>query len=292
MAIPTSNAAFAGQQWLDVNYADDAKVYHNLDIYLPPVEKPVYKAIIVIYGSAWRYNKAKLSGFQNLGKPLLDAGFAVVAINHRSSADAAWPAQLHDVKAAVRFIRANATNYNIDASFIGITGYSSGGHLAAVAAVTNGLNTYTVGSTTIDIEGSVGNYTAESSEVNAVVDWFGPTDFSRFKDCITTNDHNSPEADLIRGNPADNPDMLALLSPLTYVTKNAPQLLLIHGDADAVVPHCQSLFFAEKLKDLNLLDELVIVPNGEHGPLTFNRATFKKMTDFFVKSAEENQISG
>ncbi len=285
MTISASNAPHTGKQWLDVNYADDNKTYHNLDIYLPPSEKSTYTPIIVIYGSAWRHNKAKKFGFEILGKPLLDAGFAVIAINHRSSADAAWPAQLHDVKAAVRFVRANADAYGIDASFVGITGYSSGGHLASVAAVTNGLSTYTVGSTTINIEGNIGNYTNTSSKVNAVTDWFGPTDFTRFKNCNTTNNATSPEAELIRGNPADNPDMLALLSPLTYIANNAPQFLIIHGDADAVVPHCQSLFFAEKLKEHSLLDELIIVQGGEHGPLTFNRATFTKMADFFVKSA-------
>ncbi|PJJ83440.1 alpha/beta hydrolase [Mucilaginibacter auburnensis] len=284
-AISTSNTKSISKQWLDINYADDGKAYHKLDIYLPESAKTVYKPVIVIYGSAWRHNNAKKFGFETLGQPLLDAGFAVISINHRSSADAAWPAQLHDVKAAVRFIRANAHFYNIDTSFIGITGYSSGGHLASVAAVTNGLHKYTVGSATIDVEGSIGNYANAGSAVNAVVDWFAPTDFTRFKDCNTTNGATSPEAALINGDPASNLDMLALLSPLTYVTHNAPHFLLIHGDADELVPHCQSLFFAEKLKKHNLLDELIIVPNGQHGPVTFNHLTFKKMADFFIKSA-------
>jgi len=75
----------AGKQWIDVNYANDDKVYHNLDIHLPNVEKPSYKAIIVIYGSAWYADNAKQMGYQSLGKPLIESGFAVISINHRSS---------------------------------------------------------------------------------------------------------------------------------------------------------------------------------------------------------------
>src|SRR5690554_4322685 len=121
------------RQWLNLNYAGDEKEYHNLDIHLPTIVKPAYKAIIVIYGSAWFGNNMKQFAFEALGKPLLESGFAVIAINHRSSSDAPYPAQINDVKAAVRFLRAHADDYHIDASFIGITGFSSGGHLASLA---------------------------------------------------------------------------------------------------------------------------------------------------------------
>ena len=281
----TANAQNSNKQWLDVNYANDDKAYHNMDIHLPQVAKPAYKAIIVIYGSAWFANNMKQMGFQSLGQPLLDAGFAVVAINHRSSADAAYPAQINDVKAAIRFVRANAKKYNIDASFIGITGFSSGGHLASLAGTTNGVKQHTVGKVTVNIEGNLGSFNTTSSAVSAVVDWFGPVDFTRFKDCKAPNDDKSPEAALIKGNPADNLDMLALISPFTFIDKSDPKFLVIHGDADTVVPYCQSQFFADALKAKGLLDELIIVPKGQHGPVTFNSCTFKKMADFFVKSA-------
>src|SRR5690606_32303406 len=196
-----------GKQWLDLNYANDNHVYHNLDIRLPNIDKPKYKAIIVIYGSAWFANNMKQMGFQAIGQPLLDSGFAVISINHRSSGDAMYPAQINDVKAAIRFIRANADTYNIDASFIGITGFSSGGHLASLAGTTNGVKTFTVGEKTVDIEGDLGNYTPVSSDVDAVVDWFGPIDFARMENCTTTTHDKSPEAALIKGNPADNLEM-------------------------------------------------------------------------------------
>lgn len=274
-----------GKQWLDLNYANDNHVYHNLDIRLPNVDKPKYKAIIVIYGSAWFANNMKQMGFQAIGQPLLDSGFAVISINHRSSGDAMYPAQINDVKAAIRFIRANADTYNIDASFIGITGFSSGGHLASLAGTTNGVKTFTVGEKTVDIEGDLGNYAHVSSDVDAVVDWFGPIDFTRMENCTTTKDDKSPEAALIKGNPADNLDMLALINPMTFLDEKDPRFLVIHGEADNVVPHCQSVFFSEMLKEKGLLNEFISVAEGQHGPVTFNEDTFKKMTDFFLMKA-------
>jgi acetyl esterase/lipase len=122
----------AGQQssksWTDLNYAGDDKQYHCLDIFLPETIKPSYPAIVVIYGSAWFGNNGKESAFRIYGKSLLESGFAVITVNHRSSRDSVFPAQINDIKAAIRFIRANAGSYQIDSKFIGVTGFSSGGH--------------------------------------------------------------------------------------------------------------------------------------------------------------------
>jgi acetyl esterase/lipase len=291
MAVFSLASCFAqnpDRQWLDVNYATDSQAYHNLDIHLPDAEQPAYKAIIVIYGSAWFANNLKNAAFEALGKQVLESGFAVIAINHRSSFDAAYPAQINDVKAAIRFIRANADQYKIDASFIGITGYSSGGHLASLAGTTNGVKEFTVGQKTIDIEGNVGNHASVSSSVNAVVDWFGPIDLASMKECSKPNEGQSPEAALIKGEPKDNLDMIALLNPITYIDETDPSFLVIHGEADNVVPHCQSEFFAEALKEKELLIDFITVPDGQHGPITFNESTLNKMADFFVKEAENN----
>ncbi len=98
----------SSKSWKDVNYAGDDKTYHLLDIYLPLVEKTSYPVVIVIYGSAWLSNNLKGTDLNTLGKALLDAGFAVVMPNHRSSSDAKFPAQINDIKAVVRFVRGNA----------------------------------------------------------------------------------------------------------------------------------------------------------------------------------------
>jgi acetyl esterase/lipase len=262
----------------DVNYAGDNLEAHRLDIYLPKTGQKSYKTVIAIYGSAWFSNNMKGITYFSLGKPLIDAGFAVVCLNHRSSGDAKFPAQIHDVKGAIRFIRANAKKYNLDASFIGITGFSSGGHLSSLAGVTNGEK---------DLEGEVGGNLKVSSEVSAVVDWFGPVDMSRMHNCDGVNDEKSPEAALIGGAPKDNPEKINAISPVKYVAnaKKLPKFLVIHGDADNVVPHCQSKFFSEELQKRGVLKEFITVPNGQHGPVTFNEDTYKKMTDFFKEEA-------
>ena len=231
----------------------------------------------------------KQFAFDALGKPLLESGFAVIAINHRASSDAPYPAQINDVKAAIRFIRANADQYLIDASFIGITGFSSGGHLASLAGTTNGVKEYRINNTTVDIEGSVGSDTSSSSAVNAIVDWFGPIDMALMDDCKGPKKGDSPEAALIRGDPADNLDLIALLNPITFIDEEDPRFLVIHGEADNVVPHCQSELFAKALLEKGLLSEFITVPGGQHGPVTFNDHTFQKMTDFLLKEA--NQIN-
>lgn len=285
--IPEKNDEEVVNQWFNLNYADDGKEYHMLDIHLPATEKASYKAIIVIYGSAWFGNNLKQAAFDVYGKALMDAGFAVITINHRASTEAKYPAQINDVKAAIRFVRGNAAKYRIDASFIGITGYSSGGHLSSLAGTTNNVKTFTVGQKTVDIEGNIGNYTSASSSVNAVVDWFGPIDMTRMEGCTKPKGADSPEAVLINGNPADNLDMLALLSPMTFIDKDDPQFLVIHGDADNVVPYCQSEFFSKSLNDSGLLNEFIAVPGGQHGPVTFNGNTIKKMVDFFIMEAKK-----
>ena len=157
------------QQWKDVNYAGDDQAYHTCDIYLPKQEKASYPVVIHIYGSAWFSNNSK--GAADLGtivKALLDAGYAVVCPNHRSSGDAKWPAQIHDIRAVIRFVRGEAAKYKFDTSFIATSGFSSGGHLASTAATTSGIKQTKVGTVDIDLEGSLGNFTNESSTAVAI----------------------------------------------------------------------------------------------------------------------------
>lgn len=268
----------------DLNYGADGKEYHNLDLYIPEDGKAKHKLIIVIYGSAWFGNNLKVPGYMSVGKALTDAGYAVASINHRSSGDAKFPAQINDVKGAIRYLKANAEKLGIDTTFVGITGYSSGGHLSSMAGVTNGIKTHTVGKTTIDIEGNVGGNLNYSSDVDAVVDWFGPVDMSRMENCSTVKDAKSPEAALIGGAPADNLDMVELVSPISYVSEGSgTPFLVIHGTTDNVVPYCQSVYFSDELAKAGKLEKLIAVENGQHGPVTFNPTTFKAMVEFFDK---------
>jgi len=267
---PSKASIVSSMHWLDVDYVGDGFIGHRLDIHLPASGQAPFPIVIAIYGSAFFSNSSKANVFnEGWGQKLLENGFAVVSINHRSSHDAIFPAQIQDVKAAIRFVRASSQQFSLDNSFIGITGWSSGGHLSALAGTTNAIKTRTINGLDIDIEGSLGNHTQTSSEVNAVVDWFGPTDFLIMDKCGSTMSHddvNSPESSLIGGAIQENKNKTALANPITYVNKSNPPFLIFHGDKDPLVPHCQSEKLFEKLQSAGVLSELVIIPGGLHGP--------------------------
>ena len=270
------------QEWKDVNYAGDNQAYHTCDIYLPQKEQASYPVVIHIYGSAWFSNNSK--GMADLGtivKVLLEAGYAVVCPNHRSSMDAKWPAQIHDIKAVIRFVRGEAQTYKFDTSFIATSGFSSGGHLSSVAATTSGTKQETVGTVDIDLEGQIGNYTSESSAVNAACDWSGPIDLTAM-DC---GEHmqmgeNSPEDVLLNAKLDKEPDKYLSLSATTYVDKNDPPLIIFHGEKDNVVPCCQGKKLFETLKAAGVKTEATFVPEGGHGMGMYAEENLQKMVNF------------
>ena len=275
--------------WLDIDYVGDGIIGHRMDIHLPYAGRGPYPVIIVVYGSAWFSNSAKGNVYKDeFGQHLLTNGFAVVSINHRSSKDSIFPAQIQDVKAAIRFIRANSSQFYLDNSFIGITGWSSGGHLAALAGSTNNTTTHSIGSIEINIEGNLGKFTATSSKVDAVVDWFGPTDFLIIDTCGSSFAHDdlkSPESSLIGGKIQENKDRCALANPITYVKKlnkeNIAPFMIFHGDKDLSVPHCQSEKLLEALKAKGVKSEILLVKGGAHGPGVMIHNNYLRMIQFF-----------
>jgi acetyl esterase/lipase len=279
------------KSWKDLNYANDSMIYHKLDIYLPKEQKTSYPVIISIYGSAWMSDRSKGADLSTLGKVLLDAGFAVVTPNHRSSFEAKFPAPMQDIKAAIRFVRANALKYQLDTSFVGVTGSSSGGNMAAMAGTSRNVKKYTLGNTTVDIEGSVGPNTKYSSSVDAVVDWFGPTNMLVMDSCGGTdfihNDAKSPASLYIGGPIQENKEKCLLASPTTYIDPTDPPFLIFHGDKDRVVPHCQSEILYNALQKAKVPSQFFLVPNGQHGPGTQIEPYLKMMVDFFVSESKK-----
>jgi len=275
----------SSKYWLDVDYVGDGIIGHRLDIHLPLTGPGPFPVVICIYGSAWRSNASKANAFKDrIGQRLLKEGYAVVAINHRSSGDAKFPAQIQDVKAAIRYVRANAARFGLNAASIGITGWSSGGHLATFAGVTNGLTKTTVSGIEVDVEGSLGPHVGTSSRVDAVVDWFGPTDFLIMDRCgssFSHDDANSPESMLVGGPIQANKDRCAVANPISYVRKETPPFLIIHGDKDPLVPFCQSEKLYEKMQQMGVPSRLVIVPGGEHGPGVMIDSYFDQAMAFF-----------
>ena len=266
--------------WKDLNYAGDGKSYHTLDIYSPTSSNNKSPLILTIYGSAWKSNRSKASKYikKSLIKPLIDAGFAVASINHRSSTDALFPAQIHDVKAAIRFLRGNASEYKIDPSFVGVTGSSSGGHLAAMAGTTSHNKS---------MDGNIGSFLNYDSHVNAVVDWFGPTDFLLMDICGSKMVHdavNSPESKLIGGAIQENKEKASAANPINYISSKTPPFLIIHGMVDLTVPYCQSKVLKMALERANIESELISVRDGGHGKNVFIDKYKVEMVNFFLKN--------
>lgn len=277
--------------WKDINYAGDSMIYHRLDIYLPKVERTSYPVVISIYGSAWMANNAKGADLSTIGNSLLNAGFAVVVPNHRASWEALFPAPMNDVKAAIRFIRANAGKYQIDTSFVGITGSSSGGNMAAMAGSSRFVKQKTLGNETVDMEGSVGAFNNSSSSVDAVVDWFGPTNMLKMDSCGGTdfihNDPKSPASLYIGGPIQENKERTLLASPITYIDKDDPPFLIFHGAKDRVVPYCQSEILFEALQKAGVPCQFYLVPDGQHGPGVQVEQYLKMMVDFFIAQSQK-----
>ena len=268
------------EKFVDLDYVGDDQVYHKLDIYLPKVEKESYPVVIHIYGSAWFSNNSK--GMADLGtivNALLDAGYAVVTPNHRSSMDAKFPAQIHDIKAVVRYVRGNAQQYKFDTSFIATSGFSSGAHLASLAATSNGV---------ANLEGSLGAYTAYSSLVDAACCWSGPTDLHYMSCGKEVDDWNHmPEETVMGFTFKGNEEAFKALNATTYIDPSDPPVVVFHGTADNVVPHCQGVHFYELLDKAGVDTELYLVEGGGHGMGMYASENLKAMTDFLERVRAE-----
>ena len=278
------------QVWKDVNYAGDDQAFHTCDIYLPKQEKATYPVVIHIYGSAWFSNSSK--GAADLGtivKALLNAGYAVVCPNHRSSMDAKWPAQLHDIRAVIRFVRGEAAKYHFDPSFVATSGFSSGGHLASIAATTSGQKQAKVGTVDIDLEGNVGLYSDYSSRVDAAVDWSGPIDLLHMDCGEGMKMEKSPEEVLLGVKKEDNPDRYKTLSPISYLDADDVPIIVFHGTVDNVVPFCQGEIFARALQDKGVKHEFYPVEGGGHGFNMYNEENLSRMLTFLNKAREAQE---
>jgi acetyl esterase/lipase len=243
----------------------------QLDLYLPAQTNRPTTLIIWIHGGAW------MAGSKNEPGPALQFlgdGYAVAQVGYRFSQEAVFPAQIFDCKAAVRWLRANARKYNLDPDRFVAWGSSAGGHLVALMGVTGGVT---------DLEGDV-NDLKESSRVQAVVDWFGPTDFLKIGDFESEIPHNaadSPESKLIGGAILENREKSARASPITYVSKSAPPFLIMHGDRDRTVPFNQSEILYEALKKAGVDATFVPMKGAGHG--FGGPAAIAPVRDFFKR---------
>lgn len=252
----------------DLEYVAGGHARNKLDLYLPAKADHPLPVIVWIHGGGWENG----SKDRPPAIPFVAQGYAVASINYRLSQDAIFPAQIEDCKAAIRWLRANAKKYNLDVSHIGVWGASAGGHLVALLGTSGGIK---------ELEGNGGN-PDQSSRVQCVVDFYGPTDFSKMGGWQDKPD--SPMAKLVGGPVREKQKLAAKANPVTYVSKDAPPFLIMHGDVDKTVPMNQSELLDEALRKAGVESSLIRVPgNGHGGPGFSNPENWKKIVDFFDK---------
>lgn len=276
------------EKFADVNYAGDGKGYHNMDIYLPKEKKDSYPVVIHTYGSAWSMNNYKGSADLNtICAALLKAGYAVVTPNHRSASDAIYPAQLHDLKAVLRFVRGNAAKYKFDTSFVAMSGFSSGGHLSSLVATTCGMTEGKSGSVTVDLVGSLGDFTSFGTCIDALSMWSAPTDIYTMNPIKNFMGSGTYEGAFIGAEREGNKDKWNVASSPYYVSDDDPPVILFHGTSDKTVNIEQSEEMYDSLQRHGVESEFVRVSGGDHGSANmYTEETLGKMVAFFDKARE------
>ena len=268
---PDADTSHVKRKYLDIPYADSSPS-QKLDVYLPDEGDGPFPAIVSIHGGAFiGCDKADLQVLPMLEG--LKRGYAVVAVNYRLSWEATFPALVHDAKAAVRWIRANARQYHLNPDRIAAWGGSAGGYLSSILGTSAGIP---------ELEDlSLGN-PGQPSNVQAVVDWFGPTDFLKMDEQLTASgmppiegtEHSgahSPESLLLGARITEIPAKVRAANPATYVRENAPPFLIQHGVNDPVVPVQQSMELAAKLRAVCGDDRVILdlIEGAEHGDPKF-----------------------
>jgi len=251
---------------LNIAYVPNGSERQKLDLYLPATGTNL-PLIVWIHGGAWMEgSKEKPPG---LG--FLRHGFALASINYRLSQDAIFPAQLMDCKAAIRWLRAHASENGIDPSRIGVWGASAGGHLVALLGTTGDVKEF-----------DAGENSGVSSRVQAVCDWFGPTDFTKDPEADTPD---SPIVRLLGGSIAKNIQKAQSANPISYITKDDPPFLIMHGEKDPVVPLAQSQLLADALQKAGVHVTLHVVPGAGHGGPEFRAPEEReRLFVFFLKN--------
>ena len=260
----------------DLVYAEVDGKPLEIDIYMPSDREASKRPPLVIWmhGGSWMFGTHHDCRIDWLA----EEGFAVASIAYRTSLEAKWPAQIHDTKAAIRWLRENEDRFGYDSSRIAAAGMSSGGHLALMLGMTNGEGDY---------EGIVGESFFTSSDINAVISYYGPTDLSPIAEETTiANWPGHPVRMLLGAAPKDDPDRARDASPYYRIRDDGPPVLLIHGEDDFIVYPNQSERFHEAYREASLESSLVVVADAGHygGGRYFGRdGPRKQVLDFLRK---------
>jgi acetyl esterase/lipase len=277
--VPIVDAQLAGQggpapTHADIAYAPAEPAQskgHLLDLYLPENAAEPTPVVIWTSGSAWFADTGKARA-EIVAAELVEEGFAVAGVSIRSSSQVQFPGQLHDIKAAIRWLRSNASRYNLDPDRIAIMGDSSGGWTTAIAAVTGDVP---------ELEGEVGT-TGVSSAVQAAVAFYPPTNFLEMdkwalRPCTPNappgpgaafchDAASSPESMLIGCAIQSCPDLVQRANPARYVSENDPPIMILHGQSDPLVPHNQGELLYQALNKACREAVFIGLPTAGHGP--------------------------
>ncbi len=245
----STHAADAFRIEKDITYLAPGRK-EKADLYLPANNPSgaLRPAVVIIHGGGWTGGDKGAAREINIGTNLALNGYVGLSINYvlasaNKDGKATWPQNLHDCKTAVRWLRKNAGRLQVDPERIGVIGGSAGGHLAAMLAVTGPKDG-------LDPQGPYGEF---SCRVQCAVDLYGPADLSGRLDLA-----------MLGKSSAQAPELYRAASPVTYVDRDDPPLLILHGTADNTVPVDQSRLFAAKLKEVGARHELVIVEGAPH----------------------------
>jgi acetyl esterase/lipase len=248
----------------DIDYAGDGNPRHRLTLALPlePAVEGLLPIIVYIHGGAWMEGDHR-GGVAAIRSLVATGRFAGASIGYRLTGEAGWPAQIHDCKAAIRWIRSHAAGLGVDPAKIAVMGHSAGGHLSAMLGV--------AGAVEDGLEGDVGPHAGVSSRVAVAINFFGPSDLLSMQSQMPENgliQHDapdSPESRLLRGPLQSRPDQARSASPRRFVDALDPPMLLIHGDRDRLIPFAQSVDLAADLKQAGVEHVFVQVAGGGHG---------------------------
>lgn len=270
---PNGSSTFASIEptYSDLAYASlsDAQ---KLDIYLPTTGSGPFPLVIMVHGGGFMFGDKSDGGGLTGVDQLLAANYAVASINYRLSGEAQYPAQINDAKAAVRYLRSNATKYNLNPDKFGAWGASAGGNLVSLLGTTCGV---------AELEGAELGNEDQSSCIQAAVDWFGPIDFLKMQEQFTgtscssnTNDANSPESKLVGAPIQTVPEKVALTNPMNYITPDDAPFFIENGTDDCNIPPIQNKNFAEALSAIIGTDKVTYVSleGTGHGGSQFETA--------------------
>jgi len=255
----------------DIKYAEVDGHELKLDLYRPADAKNP-PLIVWVHGGAWRAGSKDRMPLTDLVRE----GYAVASIDYRLSPAAKFPAAIHDIKGAIRFLRARQSDYGFNAEKIAIAGASAGGHLVALVGTTNDHP---------DLEGDIGGNLEQSSSVQAIVSYYGASNFMTILNQSTPHGLSVrvPALELfIGGRPEDVPQQATLASPVFHVDKRDPPPLLIHGDQDPQMPINQSHELHGKYQELGLDVTFEVVHGAAHGGRAFHDERRIKLVKQFL----------